>query len=154
MSNMKKLVFCLTVVWLAALLRLTVFRPGCFSHGLFSGRVELNAFAYYVKLIRLRYWFSFFYLFVGNLVCFLPTGVLIRLRGGGFWQAALAGFALSLGVETAQFVLGSGLSELDDLVLNTVGAMLGYWGTGIFYKIFRKMNSPIDNNPHDIDNMR
>ena len=34
-------------IWLAVLLRITVFRNGCFSHGLFSGRIEWDAFAYY-----------------------------------------------------------------------------------------------------------
>ena len=35
----------LTLLWLAVLLRITVLREGCFSHGLFSGRVEWDAFA-------------------------------------------------------------------------------------------------------------
>ena len=151
-DSMKKLVTFLTVVWLAALLRLTVFRTGCFSHGLFSGRVEWDAFAYYVKLIRFHRWFYFTYLFVGNLVWFMPAGVLMRLYGGKLWHAALAGFALSLLIETAQFVLGSGLSELDDLILNTCGAVLGYWITGVISKFCEKNNFPIDKNPHDIDN--
>lgn len=149
---MKRLVICFTTVWLVALLRLTVFRPGCFSHGLFSGRVEWEAFAYYWKLIRYQHWLYFSYLFVGNLVCFMPAGILIRLCCGRFWQAVLAGFALSLLIETAQFVLGSGLSELDDLILNTCGAMLGFWFTGVLYKFDEKNNFPIDKNPHDIDN--
>ena len=41
-------------IWLAVLLRITVFRNGCFSHGLFSGRIEWDAFAYYSKLFRTR----------------------------------------------------------------------------------------------------
>ena len=31
------IVYTLAAVWLAVLLRLTVFRNGCFSHGLFTG---------------------------------------------------------------------------------------------------------------------
>ena len=55
--------------------------------------------------------------------------ILTRLRGGQLWQAVLVGFILSLIIETAQFVLGSGISELDDLILNTLGALPGYLGT-------------------------
>ena len=95
-NSVKKLVTCLTLVWLAALLRLTVFRPGCFSHGLFSGRVEWDAFAYYARLARTGNWRYFTYLFVGNLLWFAPAGVLTRLRGGKLRQAALAGLLLSL----------------------------------------------------------
>lgn len=115
----------LTATWLAVLFRITVFRPGCFSHGLFSGRLEWDAFAYYAELAERGSWRYFTYLFVGNLLWFLPAGVLVRLRGGRLPQAALAGFLLSLCVETGQFVLGSGVSELDDLILNTLGAVLG-----------------------------
>lgn len=116
----------LTALWLAVLLRITVFRPGCFSHGLFSGRVEWRAFAYYLTLVRRANWRYFTYLFAGNLIWFAPAGFLVRLKGGKLRQAALAGFGLSLLVESLQFLLGSGVTELDDLILNTLGALLGY----------------------------
>ncbi len=125
----------LTVIWLAVLFRITVFRDHCFSHGLFSGRVEPEAFAYYVKLVRAENWRYFSYLFVGNLIWFFPAGLLVRLRGGRLWQAALAGFGLSMLVETAQFVLGSGVSELDDLILNTLGALLGYGAAALCQRL-------------------
>ncbi len=116
----------LALAWLAVLLRITVFRPGCFSHGLFSGRIEWRAFAYYLTLVHRANWRYFTYLFVGNLIWFAPAGFLVRLKGGRLRQAALAGFGLSLLVETFQFILGSGVTELDDLILNTAGALLGY----------------------------
>jgi glycopeptide antibiotics resistance protein len=137
---MKKRLFLwlLTILWLTILLRITVFRSGCFSHGLFSGRVELDAFAYYAKLAQIGYWRYFIYLFVGNLIWFAPAGILVRLRNGKLWQAALAGLLLSLFIETMQFILGSGVSELDDLILNTCGALLGYLGTALFLRIVHK----------------
>lgn len=167
-----RIIRLLAVLWLAALLRLTVFRNGCFRHGLFSGRIEWDAFAYYAKLIRIAYWRYFTYLFVGNLVWFMPVGVLVRIRVAGSAgretrplrknadkqclsvRAALWGFLLSLGIETMQFVLGSGVSELDDLILNTTGAVLGYTLACLWYKISKKAKFPIDKKPQDIDNRR
>ncbi len=122
----------LIMIWLAILFRITVFRNGCFSHGLFTGRLEWDAFAYYLRLARAGMWRYFTYLFVGNLLWFAPAGVLVKLRGGRLRQAALAGFGLSLLVETLQFVLGSGVSELDDLILNSLGAVLGYGAACLF----------------------
>ena len=160
----------LTALWLAVLLRITVFRDHCFSHGLFSGRIEWDAFAYYAELARRGSWRYFCYLFVGNLLWFAPAGVLVRLRGGKLWQAAPAGLGLSLLVETLQFVLGSGVSELDDLILNTAGALLGY--AAALALLFRKESQiptpesrspgadpkkiifPIDKKPQNIDNIR
>lgn len=123
---MKKLLTAAAVIWLAVLLRITVFRNGCFSHGLFSGQIELDAFAYYVELIRAGTWKYFIYLFGGNILWFAPAGFMARLWGGRLTHAVLAGFLLSLAIETMQFVLGSGVSELDDLILNTLGAVIGY----------------------------
>lgn len=151
---MKKVLFILAAIWLAVLLRLTVFRDDCFSNGLFSGRIEWDAFAYYAKLVRVGYWRYFTYLFVGNLVWFMPVGFFTRIQGGRLWRAALWGFLLSLFVETGQFVLGSGISELDDLILNTCGALLGYAAACLWYKITKNTKSPIDKKPQDIDNRR
>ena len=135
---MKKLFSIMAIFWLAVLLRITVFRNDCFSNVFFSGRIEWNAFAYYLRLARLGNWRYFSYLFFGNLIWFFPVGILTKLRGGRLWQAVLAGFLLSLSIETAQFVLGSGISELDDLILNTLGALLGYLGTSLFLARFSK----------------
>lgn len=108
------------------LLRLTVFRNGCFSHGLFTGEIEWSAFAFYAQLIRRRNWGYFIYLFGGNIAWFAPAGFFARLFGGRLLHALAAGLLLSLVVEAGQFILGSGVSELDDLILNTLGAVLGY----------------------------
>ena len=137
----KRMLVLLCVIWLAVLFRITVFRPGCFSHGLFSGRIEWDAFAYYTKLARIGYWRYFTYLFVGNLIWFAPAGVLVRLRGGKLWQAALAGLGLSLLVESLQFVLGSGVSELDDLILNSLGAIIGFALTALLLSVIRRRSA-------------
>lgn len=186
---MKKVIYILAALWLVILLRLTVFRNNCFSHGLCSGRVEWAAFFYYLRLARAGRWGYFCYLFFGNLLWFAPVGIYVRIlelwntrqiagaAGAGnadgkvpflprgadgsvpslrhrssLLRAALWGFLLSLLVETGQFVLGSGVSELDDLILNTCGAVLGYAAACLFCKKCKKIKSPIDKKPQDIDN--
>ena len=112
--------------WLVVLLRLTVFRDGCFSNGWFTGRVVWVPFRYLAELVRARYWSYFLYLFLGNLFWFVPLGFAVRVRKGSFLKALLLGFLLSAFIETAQFVLGSGVTEVEDLILNTSGACLGW----------------------------
>lgn len=122
----KIIVTLLFAIYLAMLLRLTVFRNNCFSHGLFSGRVEWPPLVYLWQLVckgKIKY---FTYLFAGNIGWFVPLGIYLRWLRKPFWQAVAAGFCLSLLIEVSQFVLGCGVSEIDDLVLNTCGAMLGY----------------------------
>ena len=138
----------LFALWLIVLLRITVFRDGCFRHGLFSGRVEWIPFVYLAKLIEVGYWRYFTYLFVGNLIWFVPAGIYVRLhdvrraaegapRRHGLCRAAALGFCLSLGIELAQFVLGSGVTEVEDLILNTIGAVLGWLAAGFGRKARR-----------------
>ena len=50
----------------------------------------------------------------------------LRLRAGRqLWLATLAGFGLSLTIECLQLLLHVGFFELTDLVMNTVGAVVG-----------------------------
>jgi glycopeptide antibiotics resistance protein len=62
-----------------------------------------------------------------NVALFLPFGVSLRwLRVNPYWAIAL-GFALSLGVEVLQRTVIPGReAELQDLIANTLGALLGW----------------------------
>lgn len=67
--------------------------------------------------------------FVGNLVVFLPLGFLlplVRTRPTRAWQAALAGLAVSGSIELTQYLSGRRVADVDDLILDTTGTLLGY----------------------------
>lgn len=65
--------------------------------------------------------------FFGNLCVFLPVGLLPALifPKESWKRAAAQGFALSLFIECAQYFLGRS-SDIDDVILNTAGALCGY----------------------------
>lgn len=81
----------------------------------------------YIVMLRRGDWFSFGYLFFGNIIWFIPLGMYLRYKNKvrNVWQAVLAGLLFSLLIETLQYVFGTGVSDLDDLVLNAFGAGLG-----------------------------
>ena len=65
----------------------------------------------------------------GNVIGFLPFGFFLpilsrRLRNGAVVTAL--GFGLSLLVESIQLVFKVGCFDVDDLILNTLGAAIGY----------------------------
>jgi glycopeptide antibiotics resistance protein len=67
--------------------------------------------------------------FLGNIVAFLPMGSLPPLiwrRRVTFWQIALFSLAISLAIETGQYASGRRVPDVDDLILNTGGGMLGF----------------------------
>ena len=124
----RKLLHILFAVYLIILFRITVFRSTFGLGHLFqNGRIILTFFWDYIELIRQGNWFSFVYLFVGNIIWFVPFGMYMQYNGKcrNLLWAAVYGFLLSFLVETLQFVFGTGYSELDDLILNTLGAWLG-----------------------------
>ena len=65
---------------------------------------------------------------LGNVVAFVPFGLLEGLILGrkNFLRTSLDGFLLSFIVEVFQLLFMVGSYDVDDLILNTAGAMLGY----------------------------
>ena len=118
----------LFVCYLSVLLKITVFRSGFGTHGFCTdGPINLRLFEEYVPLIQTHDWDRFIYLFVGNIIWFVPLGMYIRYRKPqtGIMRAVIFGLLLSLCIEIMQYLFGTGVSELDDLFLNTLGAALG-----------------------------
>ena len=77
---------------------------------------------------------------IGNLCLFIPTGVILPVlyrRLDCFWKVLLAGAGLSFAIETIQLLFPGSVSDIDDLILNTAGAAMGY---GI-YKLASKRSN-------------
>ncbi len=63
----------------------------------------------------------------GNVIVFMPFGYIVSMLRGksGIVIATLTGLAMSLFVEVIQLCLRIGSFDVDDLLLNTIGAFLG-----------------------------
>lgn len=82
---------------------------------------------------------------VGNIVMFMPIGFLVPLlydKLNSFIKVVLFGFTTSLIIELTQLFLIRG-TDVDDLMLNTMGAILGYFAFIIFKKIFNMFTDKI-----------
>jgi len=68
------------------------------------------------------------YMLLGNIIMFAPLGFFAALlwHGPRWWKSLLTGFCASLFVEVVQFFIGRS-SDVDDLILNTFGALCGFW---------------------------
>lgn len=121
-----KLLWTLFVIYILILLRITVFRSDFGTHPLFQDGSIL--WVPFVSLIRiLKNSVSYFvYLFVGNLVWFVPLGLLLPVLTGCGKKVILYSFLLSLVIEICQFIFGTGVTEVEDLILNTLGGAIGY----------------------------
>lgn len=81
------------------------------------------------KLIRGSSIIDFLYNFYGNILWFIPMGILIpslTKKRISLTKVALIGAAISISIELLQFILMSGISDIDDVIFNTLGVIIGY----------------------------
>ena len=65
----------------------------------------------------------------GNFAMFIPTGIMVPLiykKFNTFGKVPLFGFLMSLTIEILQLPFAVRASDVDDLILNTAGCMVGY----------------------------
>ena len=120
----REALYALTVFYLAALVEIIALRFGRPAARVAPQLVPLRTT---LEQWRAGAW-PFAYHVVGNLTWFMPLGLLLpMLRPSARWrQALLVGAGLSLLVEGYQFLFGTGAPDVDDLLLNALGTLLGY----------------------------
>lgn len=71
---------------------------------------------------------SFTYNVLGNVIWFIPMGFLLPIIGKTFdFKMTLGiGFVASLWIELIQYVLVVGICDVDDMIFNTLGCLIGY----------------------------
>lgn len=77
-----------------------------------------------------------------NILVFVPVGILAKLsfKGLKWWQALLLGFGLSFTIEVLQFVFKKGTTEIDDLIHNTFGSLVGFWLYSLILVIYERFS--------------
>ena len=77
-------------------------------------------------LDRKSYWLLF--MLLGNVAMFLPIGFFPALlwRRWRWWKSLLVGSFASSTIESIQFFIGRS-TDIDDVILNTTGALAGFW---------------------------
>ena len=66
---------------------------------------------------------------LGNIVAFIPFGIFLPIITNNrlkFYQVTVFTFALTLSIELTQLVSRVGIFDVDDMILNTLGGMMGY----------------------------
>lgn len=92
------------------------------------------------KLIYAPSKVDFIYNCFGNILCFLPIGFLLPLvfsKKQTFLRVVGVGMLFSVIIETLQFFLETGVSDIDDVFFNTCGVVAGY----LLFKAFKRMKN-------------
>ena len=115
-------------------LALLVFLP--FGRGMDLGdRLNLEPFATIDRALELGSRSPSFRLMLGNVAAFVPLGILLPMIVRTRWSlafVAIGALGLSAAIELGQLVISVWLgyayrsTDVDDIILNTLGAVVGY----------------------------
>jgi len=77
---------------------------------------------------------------IENLIVFIPFGLLLsaNFKKIVFWQKLIIIFVFSLAIEIFQYILAIGISDITDILTNTLGGLAGL----LMYKALQKNNAP------------
>ena len=107
---------------------------------------NLIPFVEIIRFVKYREYIGFYNVMinlVGNVVAFIPFGALIRfvVNHSVRWYHVMGYTILfSLSVELLQLVAKVGSFDVDDLILNTLGGVLGY----VVYYFLRWLDQQMD----------
>ncbi|TKD68320.1 VanZ family protein [Pseudalkalibacillus hwajinpoensis] len=79
---------------------------------------------------------------IGNILLFMPLGFLIPLvskKGNSGLIIAIIGFATSTLIELLQYFVAQRIFDIDDILLNALGAVVGYVAFRVVLNLYRKM---------------
>lgn len=130
------------VFYVILLIHLTVFRE---EHNI--GNIEFNIqtltsinltpLVHTFKLTQGVTLFDYYYNLYGNIFWFVPMGFVVPYllnKKPYFMKTILIGFCFSFSIETLQFIFGTGITDIDDLIFNTIGTLIGL----VCFMIFKK----------------
>lgn len=147
------LIKCVFAIYLLVLIKVIIFKypvdhlksimeewsPDVFWQGLSHANFT------FFKTIRMyiEYWgrINSFENLIGNIVIFIPYGLLLPLvwrKGNSCFSFLLSALVFILGVELVQMWTNFGAFDVDDILLNLLGALLGYFVYSLAIKRFVK----------------
>ena len=80
----------------------------------------------------------------GNIIAFIPFGMLLRWarnKNTTFVQALLYSLGFTLAIETVQYITTLGVFDIDDIIMNTLGGVIGYCIYYVTAKLIRRYHA-------------
>jgi D-alanyl-D-alanine carboxypeptidase len=130
----------LYVLYIFFILKITVFRGSASGvHGV--NFIPMSTIAEYLQSILHGNRIVGIYNIFGNIFVFLPLGYITSLLFPKMRKSSrilVFVVAFSLTIEVSQFICASGASDIDDVILNVLGGLIGYWTYGFITKLFKQ----------------
>ncbi len=129
-------------VYLLFVFHLTLFPMYIIPGGISPSRANFDPFLTTQNMLRYLSPYTLTQI-LGNLILLAPLGIFLPLLAPAtrtWWRILGIGFLITLVIEICQYFLAVRVFDIDDLILNTLGAGLGYAIYGLASRIARRIN--------------
>lgn len=141
MKKYKKILFCTFIFYILVLTKGILFKYTSIFKLFSKDRVMMRGLNLVVikNILNSRILIKDFII---NVLIFIPLGIYYRIFKSyenffkGFVKIFLFSFLLSLLFETSQYIFYLGGADINDLLFNTLGGVLGFIIISLIYKIF------------------
>jgi glycopeptide antibiotics resistance protein len=109
-----------------------------FPHNLIPVKHKLEELALFHSMRAIDKW-NFLTDLLGNIVLFIPLPffLVFIFKIKPLWKTILIAFIISSCVEVTQYILHIGVADIDDIICNTLGAVIGTLVVKLFTKYFK-----------------
>lgn len=142
-NKLREVFINLFFIYFLILINLTIFKYGYLTLD-FDIRLYINYIPFVETVKMFTNEFSdihiALYNVIGNILLFIPLGFCIPLffnKKNKLSKVILYGFIASLTIEVLQIFTPFNTTDIDDIIFNTFGSILGFIIFNIFYRIFK-----------------
>jgi len=136
----KNLINVLFIGSILFIIKLTMFPEGLLGIGEEKGGVNLVPFHTIGDLLFNHPFSSFIVNNIGNIILFVPFGFLLPFKFkniSSLSKGCLLGMAFSILIEIVQLSMPNRWTDVDDVILNTLGAGVGYSLFTILSRVYK-----------------
>jgi len=138
-----KLFFLLYILYLIFLTLFSIY----YGRGYFHRSINLIPFRTIIEYLSLSYNpYAVMRNILGNIAAFIPMGLLLPMavKGINSLKRAFSIVLLStLAIEISQYILGAGTADIDDIILNLLGGIIGF---GLYVLFVKKLIALYEDN--------
>lgn len=135
------------ILYLSYLIYLTFFAH-TYGRNVFHRRLNIVPFKTIIKFLTSSYNLKVIMTNIaGNIAAFVPMGFLLPIafnRLNSFRRVLMVVFSATMSIEIFQYIFAVGTSDVDDVILNVLGGILGYFmmkiSVGLLSLIYEKSN--------------
>lgn len=102
--------------------------------------IPFKTITFYISRVQAVHdWF--FKNLAANIIMFIPYGLLspvfVKEGKNVFLKVLVTGCLLSIFIEVLQYVMAIGQCDIDDVILNVLGVLIGFFGYSLLYKVYK-----------------